>query len=103
MKNITVIRMLLSSLTTVLIGTFFLVFSICSVQYLIMMGVKIPLLFKLLTFVTLLPVPLLAAVFMALAYSNLIQVWVRKENESSASSTAWYLTFFRFLSVVFIF
>merc|ERR1712207_113011 len=80
MKNITVIRMLLLSLTTFFIGTFFLVFSICSVQYLIMTGVKMPLLFELLTHVTLLPVPLLAAVFMALAYSTLVQVWVQKEN-----------------------
>jgi len=103
MKNTTVLRMLLFSLTTFIIGTFFLVFSICSVQYLIMMGVKIPLLFKLLTLVTLLPVPLLAAVFMALAYSTLVQVWVQKENESSSSSKTCYLTFFTILSVVFIF
>merc|ERR1712240_519873 len=103
MKNITVLRLLLFSLTTFIIGIFFLVFSICSVQYLIMMGVKIPLLFKLLTLVTLLPVPLLAAVFMALAYSTLVQVWVQKENESSSSSKTCYLTFFTILSVVFIF
>merc|ERR1712142_516445 len=103
MKNTTVLRMLLFSLTTFIIGTFFLVFSICSVQYLILMGVKIPLLFKLLTLVTLLPVPLLAAIFMALAYSTLVQVWVQKENESSSSSKTCYLTFFTILSVVFIF
>merc|ERR1712240_171082 len=103
MKNITVLRLLLFSVTTFIIGIFFLVFSICCVQYLILMGVKIPLLFNLLTLVTLLPVPLLAAVFMALAYSTLVQVWVQKKNESSSSSKTCYLTFFTFLSVVFIF
>merc|ERR1712142_1416729 len=60
-------------------------------------------LFKLLTLVTLLPVPLLATIFMALAYSTLVQVWVQKENESSSSSKTCYLTFFTILSVVFIF
>merc|ERR1712042_301787 len=112
MKSTTVLRMLLFSLTTVFIGTFFLVFAICSVQYLIMMGVKIPLLFKLLTLVTLLPVPLLAAVFMALAYSTLVQVLVQKDNESSSRSKTCCPSsdpelhlcgIFTFLSVVFIF
>merc|ERR1712142_926850 len=112
MESTSVIRMLLFSLTTFIIGTFFLVFSICSVQYLIMMGVKIPLLFKLLTLVTLLPVPLLAAVFMALAYSTLVQVLVQKDNESSSRSKTCCPSsdpelhlcgIFTFLSVVFIF
>jgi len=103
LKNATVMRMLLFSLISLVIGMFFLVFSTYSVQCLIMMGVKAPLLFKLLTLVTLLPVPLLAAVFMALAYSTMIQVLEQKDFVSSNDLKTCYLSFSILLSIFFIF
>merc|ERR1719153_685013 len=104
MKKTTVISMLVVSPISSFLGVFFLVFSFFSVQYIILMGVNVSLLHKILTLITLLPVPLLSSIFLALAYSNILQLQEEKEAEKSNNSeTDCCLTFSMFLSVAFIF
>merc|ERR1711970_1340978 len=68
-----VLRMLLFIIISLVLGLFFLVFSFSTVQYIIHMG-KLSPLPKILTLASLLPVPLLAAVFLALTYTNIMQL-----------------------------
>jgi len=103
MRGTTLLRMLLSSLICFGIGIFFLIFSICSVQFITLMGVKMPMLSQLLTLVSLLPIPLLSAVFIALAYSNLVQVTDNKEGASLSRSKMCRLIISIILAIVFLF
>jgi len=102
-RKTTVISMLVVSLISSFLGVFFLVFSFFSVQYIILMGVNFSLLHKILTLITLLPVPLLSSIFLALAYSNILQLQEEKEAEKMSNSESCCLTFSMFLSVAFIF
>ena len=95
--------MLVASLISLILGMFFLVFSFFTVQYILLMGVKFSLLHKILTLITLFPVPLLSSLFLALSYSNILQLKEEKEEEKSSNSESCCLTFSMFLSISFIF
>ena len=66
-------------------GIFFFLFSINTVQYIILLGSKLSNLSFILKLVTLMPIPLLTALFMGLAFSNLIQMG--EENEEQRQKT----------------
>merc|ERR1719233_180374 len=85
-RKTTVFSMLVASIISSFLGVFFLVFSFFSVQYIILMGVNFSLLHKILTLITLLPVPLLSSIFLSLAYSNILQLQEEKEVEKSNNS-----------------
>ena len=95
--------MLLSSFICFGIGIFFFLFSICSVQFITLMGVKLPMLSQLLTLVSLMPISLLSAVFFALAYSNLVQVTEDKEDASMSRSKMCRLSISIILAIIFLF
>merc|ERR1711942_295482 len=84
MKKTNVIRLLLIIIISSVLGLFFLVFSFSSVQYIILMG-KMPLLPRVLTLASLLPVPPLAVIFLALAYANIMNLKQEKEKENSSN------------------
>merc|ERR1711915_97842 len=81
LKETTPLRMLLSSLISLVIGIMLFYFSLFSIQCIIFMSGKMTLLFKILTLVSLSPVPLLSATFMALSYNNLVQMTEEKGAE----------------------
>merc|ERR1719312_1469679 len=85
MKKTNVLRLLLIIIISLVLGTFFLVFSFVTVQYIILMG-KMPLLPRVLTLASLLPVPPLAVIFLALAYANIGNLKQEKEKEKENSS-----------------
>merc|ERR1719308_468001 len=103
MRKTTFISMLVASLISLILGMFFLVFSFFTVQYILLMGVKFSLLHKILTLITLFPVPLLSSLFLALSYSNILQLKEEKEEDKSSNSESCCLTFSMFLSISFIF
>eukprot|EP00092_Neocalanus_flemingeri_P041412 GFUD01045094.1.p1 GENE.GFUD01045094.1~~GFUD01045094.1.p1 ORF type:complete len:472 (-),score=91.44 GFUD01045094.1:88-1473(-) len=74
MRNSTTLWMLLSGLISSGLGIFFLIFSLHTVQCIILLGTNVSNLSFILKLVSLVPSPLLAAIFMALAYSYMIQV-----------------------------
>merc|ERR1712243_341557 len=84
MKKTNVLRLLLIIIISSVLGLFFLVFSFSSVQYIILMG-KMPLLPRALTLASLLPVPPLAVIFLALAYANIGNLKQEKEKENSSN------------------
>jgi len=84
MKKTNVLRLLLIIIISSVLGLFFLVFSFSSVQYIILMG-KMPLLPRFLTLASLLPVPPLAVIFLALAYANIMNLKQEKEKENSSN------------------
>jgi len=81
LKETTPLRMLLSSLISLVIGIMLFYFSLFSIQCIIFMSGKMTILFKILTLVSLSPVPLLSATFMALSYNNLVQMTEEKGAE----------------------
>jgi len=81
LKGTTPLRMLLSSLISLVIGIMLFVFSLFSIQCIIFMSAKMTIMFKILTLVSLSPVPLLSAIFMALSYNNLVQMTKEKGTE----------------------
>jgi len=101
MKKTNVMRMLLIIIISLVLGIFFLVFSFATVQYIILMG-KMPLLPKVLTLASLLPVPLLAVIFLALAYTNIVQLKQEKEREKSSNSRICLLSVSIFLSILLV-
>merc|ERR1719308_370232 len=102
LKNTDNLRMLLSGIISFMIGIYFLLFSSLTVQYIIMMA-KFSLLPKVLHLTTLLPVPILAAVFLALAYTNIVQLKKQIESENSSNSKGSLLSVPIYLSVFVIF
>merc|ERR1719153_390196 len=89
MKKTNVLRMLLFIIISLVLGSFFLVFSYSSVQFIILMG-KLPFLPKILTLASLLPVPVLAVVFLALAYTNILHL-KEENNKKNLSNSKNYL------------
>merc|ERR1719153_1565696 len=81
MKETNVLRMILFIIISLGLGIFFLLFSFSTTQLIILMG-KLPFLPKILTLASLLPVPVLAIIFLALAYTNILQL---KEEDSTAN------------------
>merc|ERR1711942_333203 len=102
MKRTNVMRMLLIIIISLVLGIFFLVFSFATVQYIILMG-KMPLSPKVLTLASFLPVPLLAVIFLALAYTNFVQLKQEKDRETSSNSKICLLSVSIFLSISLIF
>jgi len=98
MKKTNVLRMLLFIIISLVIGIFFLVFSYSSVQFIILMG-KQPFLPKILTLASLLPVPVLAVVFLALAYTNILQLKEENNKENLSNSKNYLVPVCIFLSI----
>jgi len=102
MRKTNVMRMLLIIIISLVLGIFFLLFSFATVQYIILMG-KMPLLPRVLTLTSLLPVPLLAVIFLALAYTNFVQLRKEKDRGNSSNSKFCLLSISIFLSISLIF
>jgi len=85
MRKTNVLKMLLFIIISLVLGLFFLMFSFSTVQYIILMG-KLSLLPRILTLASLLPVPLLAVIFLALAYTNIMQLKEEKENSNNSKN-----------------
>ena len=92
--------MLLSCFVCFGLGLFYFIFSIFSVQYIIMIGVKLSSLSKLLTLISLMTVPLLAALFMALSYSNMMQL-KKEEDVACPNKTQICLRISFILAIIF--
>jgi len=103
MRGTTVLKMITYILISFGLGVFFFIFSMLSVQYVILMGLNLSRLSQLLTLVSLMPIPLLAAVFMALAYSSILQVEEVKDGESPSRSKTCYISISIILAIVFLF
>eukprot|EP00092_Neocalanus_flemingeri_P064113 GFUD01077700.1.p1 GENE.GFUD01077700.1~~GFUD01077700.1.p1 ORF type:complete len:507 (-),score=80.92 GFUD01077700.1:74-1507(-) len=78
--------MLLSGLLSLGLGLFFLIFSLYTVQCIILMGPNLSNFSFILKLVSLVPSPLLAAICMALAYSYMIQM-VEEDEDDRKSNT----------------
>merc|ERR1719153_1485542 len=98
MKKTNVLRMLLFIIISLVLGSFFLVFSYSSVQFIILMG-KLPFLPNILTLASLLPVPVLAVVFLALAYTNILQLKEENNTENLSNSKDYLVPVCIFLSI----
>jgi hypothetical protein len=72
-------------------------------QYIILMGIKMSSLSFIPNLVSLMPIPLLAALFMALAYSLVIQMKEENEVDSSGKSKTCHLSISTILAIVFLF
>ena len=94
--------MLLFIIISLVLGIFFLVFSYSSVQFIILMG-KLPFLPKILTLASLLPVPVLAVVFLALAYTNILQLKEENNKENLSKSKNYLVPVCIFLSFAICF
>eukprot|EP00092_Neocalanus_flemingeri_P005449 GFUD01005872.1.p1 GENE.GFUD01005872.1~~GFUD01005872.1.p1 ORF type:complete len:369 (-),score=65.87 GFUD01005872.1:126-1232(-) len=103
LRKTTVLRMILSGFISLGMGIFFFLFSIDASQYIIMLGTKMSTLSFLLKLVSLMPVPLLAALFMSLAYSNMIQMMEDNEDKRSSKLKACLLSISIILAIVFFF
>jgi len=101
-RKTNVLRMLLFIIISLVLGLFFLVFSFSTIQHIILMG-KLSLLPKILTLASLLPVPLLAAVFLALAYTNIMHLKEEKEIENSSNSKKYLVSGIISLSISIFF
>jgi len=101
-KQTNVQRMLLFIIISLVLGIFFLVFSYSSVQFIILMG-KLPFLPKILTLASLLPVPVLAVVFLALAYTNILQLKEENNKENLSNSKNYLVPVCIFLSFAICF
>eukprot|EP00092_Neocalanus_flemingeri_P014909 GFUD01016101.1.p1 GENE.GFUD01016101.1~~GFUD01016101.1.p1 ORF type:complete len:626 (+),score=115.94 GFUD01016101.1:77-1954(+) len=102
-RKTTVLRMILSGFISLGMGIFFFLFSIDASQYIILLGTKMSTLSFLLKLVSLMPVPLLAALFMSLAYSNMIQMMEENEDKRSSKLKASLLSISIILAIVFFF
>merc|ERR1719153_2143069 len=102
MKKTNVLRMLLFIIISLVLGSFFMVFSFSTVQIIILMG-KIPFLPKILTLASLLPVPVLAVVFLALAYTNILQLKEENNKENLSNSKNYLVPVCIFLSFAICF
>merc|ERR1719153_792052 len=102
MKKTNVLRMLLFIIISLGLGIFFLLFSFSTVQIIILMG-KIPFLPKILTLASLLPVPVLAVVFLALAYTNILQLKEENNKENLSQSKNYLVPVCIFLSFAICF
>merc|ERR1711936_1323121 len=88
LRGITTLGMILSGLISLGMGIFFCLFSVDTVQLTILLGSNMSSLSYIIKFVTMMPVPLLAATFIALAYSNFTQIQEEtQENSSSKHKT----------------
>eukprot|EP00092_Neocalanus_flemingeri_P098953 GFUD01126222.1.p1 GENE.GFUD01126222.1~~GFUD01126222.1.p1 ORF type:complete len:562 (+),score=74.58 GFUD01126222.1:154-1686(+) len=103
MRGTTVLKMVLSGLISLGIGIFFLLFSVDTVQYIILLGAKLSNLSFILKLVSMMPIPLLAALFVALAYSNIIQSMEEKKDDKSSKVKIGLLSISIILSIVFFF
>eukprot|EP00092_Neocalanus_flemingeri_P098961 GFUD01126230.1.p1 GENE.GFUD01126230.1~~GFUD01126230.1.p1 ORF type:complete len:635 (+),score=97.85 GFUD01126230.1:55-1959(+) len=103
LRKTTVLRMILSGFISLGMGIFFFLFSIDASQYIILLGTKMSNLSFMLKLVSLMPIPLLAALFMSLAYSNIIQIMEENEDKRSSKSKAGLLIISISLAIVFFF
>eukprot|EP00092_Neocalanus_flemingeri_P098957 GFUD01126226.1.p1 GENE.GFUD01126226.1~~GFUD01126226.1.p1 ORF type:complete len:631 (+),score=111.44 GFUD01126226.1:55-1947(+) len=101
LRKTTVLRMILSGFISLGMGIFFFLFSIDASQYIILLGTKMSTLSFLLKLVSLMPIPLLAALFMSLAYSNSIQMMEENEDKRSSKSKGGLLSISIILAIVF--
>merc|ERR1719431_1031055 len=95
-------RMLLFIIISLVLGIFFFVFSFSTVQFIILMG-KLSFLPKILTLASLLPVPVLAVVFLALAYTNIVHLKEENHKENLNNSKKCLLSVGIFLSIFLCF
>ena len=95
--------MFLSGIICLVIGIFFFGFSLFSVQYIIMMGVQFSSMAEILFLLSLLPIPLLSSLFLAVAYGNIVQVKEEKEAGSSSKTKICLLSISFILASVFLF
>eukprot|EP00092_Neocalanus_flemingeri_P010653 GFUD01011475.1.p1 GENE.GFUD01011475.1~~GFUD01011475.1.p1 ORF type:complete len:633 (+),score=106.66 GFUD01011475.1:119-2017(+) len=102
-RKTTVLRMILSGFISLGMGIFFFLFSIDASQYIILLGTKMSTLSFILKLVSLMPIPLLAALFMSLAYSNIIQMMEENEDKRSSKLKAVLLSISIILAIVFFF
>merc|ERR1712179_483313 len=98
MKETNVLRMILFIIISFGLGIFFLLFSFSTTQLIILMG-KLPFLPKILTLASLLPVPVLAIIFLALAYTNILQLKEEKIKENFSNSKNYLVPVCIFLSI----
>merc|ERR1719153_1304441 len=98
MKETNVLRMILFIIISLGLGIFFLLFSFSTTQLIILMG-KLPFLPKILTLASLLPVPVLAIVFLALAYTNILQLKEEKIKDNLCNSKNYLVPVCIFLSI----
>eukprot|EP00092_Neocalanus_flemingeri_P031164 GFUD01033855.1.p1 GENE.GFUD01033855.1~~GFUD01033855.1.p1 ORF type:complete len:634 (-),score=107.87 GFUD01033855.1:202-2103(-) len=103
LRKTTVLRMILSGFISLGMGIFFFLFSIDTSQYIILLGTKMSTLSFILKLVSLMPIPLLAALFMSLAYSNMIQMMEENEDKRSGKLKAGVLSISIILAIVFFF
>merc|ERR1719315_434840 len=102
-RRTTVLKLVLASILSFVLGMFFLVFSFYSMQFIILMGTKLSILSQELNIIFLLPVTLLAPLFMALAYSSIIQLREEKESQHSNKWRNCCFIFAILLSISFLF
>eukprot|EP00092_Neocalanus_flemingeri_P012466 GFUD01013439.1.p1 GENE.GFUD01013439.1~~GFUD01013439.1.p1 ORF type:complete len:664 (-),score=99.68 GFUD01013439.1:189-2114(-) len=103
MRGTTVLRMVLSGLISLGMGVFFFLYSLNTVQYIILLGTKLSNLSFILKLVSMMPIPLLAALFVALAYSNIIQSMEEKKDDKSSKVKIGLLSISIILSIVYFF
>eukprot|EP00092_Neocalanus_flemingeri_P076016 GFUD01094254.1.p1 GENE.GFUD01094254.1~~GFUD01094254.1.p1 ORF type:complete len:657 (-),score=104.31 GFUD01094254.1:189-2108(-) len=103
MRGTTILKMVLSGLTSLGIGIFFFLYSLDTVQYIILLGTKLSNLSFILKLVSMMPIPLLAALFVALAYSNIIQSMEEKKDDKSSKVKIGLLSISIILSIIFFF
>eukprot|EP00092_Neocalanus_flemingeri_P031166 GFUD01033857.1.p1 GENE.GFUD01033857.1~~GFUD01033857.1.p1 ORF type:complete len:666 (-),score=97.00 GFUD01033857.1:582-2513(-) len=103
MRGTTVLRMLLSGLISLGMGVFFFLYSLDAVQYIILLGTKLSNLSFILKLVSMMPIPLLAALFVAFAYSNIIQSMEEKKDDKSSKVKTGLLSISIILSILFFF
>eukprot|EP00092_Neocalanus_flemingeri_P012464 GFUD01013437.1.p1 GENE.GFUD01013437.1~~GFUD01013437.1.p1 ORF type:complete len:652 (-),score=110.42 GFUD01013437.1:189-2111(-) len=103
MRGTTVLRMILSGLISLGMGVFFFLYSLNTVQYIILLGTKLSNLSFILKLVSMMPIPLLAALFVALAYSNIIQSMEEKKDDKSSKVKIGLLSISIILSIVYFF
>jgi len=102
LRGTNVLRIILSGLISLGVGIFFCLFSVDTVQMIIMLGTNLSTLSYILKCVTMMPVPLLAATFIALAYSNFTQIQQKTEEIISSKFKTHFITMFLILSIVLI-
>eukprot|EP00092_Neocalanus_flemingeri_P057958 GFUD01068987.1.p1 GENE.GFUD01068987.1~~GFUD01068987.1.p1 ORF type:complete len:648 (+),score=110.50 GFUD01068987.1:91-1944(+) len=100
-RKTTVLRMILSGFISSGMGIFFFLFSIDASQYIILLSTNMSYLSFILKLVSLMPIPLLAALFMSLAYSNIIQMMEENEDKRSSKPKASLLSISIILAIVF--
>eukprot|EP00092_Neocalanus_flemingeri_P031167 GFUD01033858.1.p1 GENE.GFUD01033858.1~~GFUD01033858.1.p1 ORF type:complete len:654 (-),score=109.54 GFUD01033858.1:582-2510(-) len=103
MRGTTVLRMVLSGLISLGMGIFFFLYSLDTVQYIILLGAKLSNLSFILKLVSMMPIPLLAALFVAFAYSNIIHSMEEKKDDKSSKVKTGLLIISIILSILFFF